>query len=199
MTIQLIPQRSTFNLPKDVSEFRFALSWCRDGGWGLSVRVKELRGMDLDLVVVPHTATGRVNGLFTPERSGPCDWLWHSHDEKNGGRTLWDESVLVDLDRVPDEVSMLTFAAVALKPGTSFNAVPRVTMDVYDTDGRPYVQSVTFLPDGLSDEPDESINTATVLKLVRAGEHWSAVRSDTLLAADTSDKVALAIALEETV
>lgn len=199
MSVVLNSNRATLNLEKETSPIRVALSWCRDGEWGISGRVKQLRGMNLDLVVSSHTSLGTVNGLFLPENSGDCDWLTHSYDEKRGGRAVWDESVVVDLHKSPAPVSMLTFAAAAVKPGTSFNAIPRVTVDVYDMESVHLAQSVTLLPDGLSDEPDETVNLASVIKLVRAGGFWSLVLSRSLHRFDTGDAVKLAMAMEETV
>ena len=43
MTLQLIPERPSCPVP--TGELRLAVSWCRNGGVGLSGRVKKLRGM----------------------------------------------------------------------------------------------------------------------------------------------------------
>lgn len=201
MAVELTPQRSTYNLPPELDSVRFALSWCRGANHDHSIagRVKKRMGMDLDLVVTPHSASGRVTGLFLPSSTAAAYWLWHSHDDKRGGRVAWDESVIVDLHQAPPEVGMLTFAAMALKPRTSFNAIPKVTLDVYDIESNRLASTTTLLPYSLSEDPDENVNGAAVLKLVRAGGGWSAIQSRTLFTADTKDLVKVAFAMEETV
>ena len=174
MTLQLIPERPSCPVP--TGELRLAVSWCRNGGVGLSGRVKKLRGMNLDLVVTAYGDVGDVVGMFAPTGVGGVvsDWVWIAHDEKRGGRTLWDESALVDLSLAPPVVSKLTASVVAHQPGTSFDRVPTASLDVYGPDGvGVLVQSEV----SLAVEDGEHLNVAVLLDLERRESGWTAVHN----------------------
>lgn len=171
MTIQLIPERPSRLVP--TGELRLAVSWCRDGGVGWSGRVKKLRGVNLDLVVTAYREDGAVVGMFAPLGLGgvASDWVWIAHDEKRGGRTLWDESAVVDLSMAPQVVSKLSVALVAHQPGTSFDRVPKATLDVYGPDDSGLlVQSVVPLS-----SDDAELNVAVLMDLERRENGWTAV------------------------
>lgn len=177
MTLQLIPERPSCAVP--AGELRFAVAWCRDGGVGLSGRVKKLRGMNLDLVVTAYREEGDVVGLFAPLGLGgvASDWVWIAHDEKRGGQPLWDESALVDLSLAPAVVSKLTIAVAAHQPGTSFDQIPKATLDVYGPDGvGVLVQSVVSLQPERPGPPPELFNVAVLLDVKRHEDGWVAVR-----------------------
>lgn len=172
--LQLIPERPSRTVP--TGEIRLAVSWCRNGGTGLSGRVKKMRGMNLDLVVTAYREETLV-GLFAPLGSGgvASDWVWIAHDEKRGGQPLWDESAVVDLSLAPPVVSKLSVALVAHQPGTSFDRVPKATLDVYGPDGvGVLVQSeAPLIPIGSS---EDHLNVAVLLDLERSKDGWTAVR-----------------------
>jgi hypothetical protein len=173
---QLIPERPSRRLP--AGEIRLAVSWCRDGGTGLSGRIKKLRGMNLDLVVTAYREEGEVIGLFAPLGLGgvASDWVWIAHDEKRGGQPLWDESALVDLSMAPPVVSKLSVSLVAHQVGTSFDRVPKAMLDVYGPGGvGVLVQSESPLTP-LGSGPEGTINVAVLMDLERGEGGWQAVR-----------------------
>jgi len=176
MVLQLIPQRPSRTVP--AGELRLAVSWCRNGGVGLSGRIKKLRGMNLDLVVTAYRQEGAVIGMFAPLGLGgvASDWVWIAHDEKRGGRTLWDESAVVDLSLAPSVVSKLSVAVVAHKPGTSFDGIPKARLDVYGpNDSEVLVQSEVPLDTSEEGFPG-NVNVAVLLDLERGKSGWTALR-----------------------
>jgi len=176
MTLQLIPERPSRAIP--TGELRLAVSWCRNGGSGLSGRIKKLRGVNLDLVVTTYREEGAVVGMFAPLGLGgvESDWVWIAHDEKRGGRALWDESALVDLSLAPPEVSKLSVALVAHQPGTSFDGVPKAQLDVYGPDGVGVLVQSEVPLDTAGDGFPGNVNVAVLLDLKRGPEGWTAVR-----------------------
>lgn len=176
MAIQLSPARTQFPLPSLSGSIRLAASWRRDGGTGVAGQFKKLRGMNLDLVLTGYRQEGDVVGLFHPG-SNESDWVWMAHDEKRGGRPVWDESALVDLDRAPAVVSRLTASVVAYQPGTSFDQVPLAKLDLYGPDSDLLIQSEMALCAREAGGFLERVNIAVMLDLERRkGGGWMAVR-----------------------
>jgi hypothetical protein len=177
MAIQLSPVRTSWPLPSGT--VRLAASWRRDGGAGLSGQIKKLRGMNLDLILTAYREDGQIAGLFGPVGLGGdvADWLWIAHDEKRGGRSLWDESALVDLSLAPTVVSKLTVAVVAHQPGTSFDQIPKAQLDLYGPESSDLlIQSEIQLCSGAGLLLDR-LNVAILMDLERRTDGgWTALR-----------------------
>ncbi|MFI6333479.1 TerD family protein [Streptomyces sp. NPDC050535] len=135
---------------------------------GLMGKIRQKVGTDLDLIAIAMQGADpvRLAGLDSPDPLGNGSLL-HSGDNQTGQGDGDDETVTVQLDRVPANITSIVFVAAAYKKGSSFQKARNISFKVYDATGGSSQQVADIWPSLLSAD-----NGCAVAKAMRAGGTW---------------------------
>ncbi|MFD5628421.1 TerD family protein [Streptomyces sp. NPDC127072] len=135
---------------------------------GLMGKIRQKVGTDLDLIAIAMQGADpvRLAGLDSPDPLGNGSLL-HSGDNQTGQGDGDDETVTVQFDRVPANITAIVFVAAAYKKGSSFQKARNISFKVYDATGGSSQQVADIWPSLLSAD-----NGCAVAKAMRAGATW---------------------------
>ncbi|MEO5950102.1 MAG: TerD family protein [Candidatus Saccharimonadales bacterium] len=106
-----------------VSKLTVGVGWDKSSGGkkGFAGMLSRAKGIDLDLAGLVYDNTGsgvRVCGFDTPDLFG--GGMHHTGDNKTGKGDGIDESMEIDLDRLPPNITGIVVTLNAFKKGVSF-------------------------------------------------------------------------------
>jgi len=136
---------------------------------GVIGKLRQKRGTDLDLIAIAMQGAEpvRLAGLDSLDPLGNGSLL-HSGDNQTGHGDGDDETVTVELGRIPGNITSIVFIAAAYKKGSSFEKARNVSFKIYDGTGGSTQQVADIWPSLLSSD-----NGCAVAKAVRAGNSWN--------------------------
>lgn len=153
-----------------VTHLTIGVSWDPTAGSAGGVVGKLMRkvGTDLDLIAIAMQGGEpvRMAGIDSLDPLGNRSLL-HSGDNQTGKGDGDDETVTVELDRVPANITSIVFVAAAYKRGSSFSRARNVSFKVYDATGGSSQQVADIWPSMLTDH-----NGCAVAKAMRVGSVW---------------------------
>lgn len=153
-----------------VTKLRVGLAWDTSTGMsgGFIGRLKERMGSDLDLIVIGANENNKAVRYVGLDNLDPMNGaIVHSGDNTTGKGDGDDESVDIDLAKVPAPIHFLHVVAAAMKVGSSFKRAKNVDFNVYDGSDGEYTLVAQAMP-----ELTSSKNIHQVLKLFRSGNTW---------------------------
>lgn len=157
-----------------VTKLTVGVGWDNTSGGkkGLRGRLAKMKGVDLDLACLVYDENGagvRICGFDSLNLFGGA--LVHTGDNRTGKGDGIDETIVVDLNRVQENVRSLVFTLNAFKEGVSFAQIAGADCHVLDSSTSPDNSLGMFsVP---IDDPNKS--TIVMAKVVRAGvnEPWN--------------------------
>ncbi|MGW1076679.1 TerD family protein [Streptomyces sp. NPDC002537] len=153
-----------------VTHLSIGVSWDPTAGssGGLMGKLRRKAGTDLDLIAVAMQGADpvRLAGLDSLDPMGNGS-LVHSGDNQTGHGDGDDETVTVEFDRVPSNVTAIVFIAAAYKKQSSFQKARNISFKVYDATGGSSQQVADIWPSLLTND-----NGCAVAKAVRVGAGW---------------------------
>lgn len=153
-----------------VTHLSIGVSWDATVGssGGLIGKLRQKVGSDLDLIAIAMQGADpvRLAGLDSLDPLGNGS-LVHSGDNQTGHGDGDDETVIVDLGRVPSNITSIVFIAAAYKKRSAFENARNVSFKVYDSTGGSSQQVAEIWPSLLTKD-----NGCAVAKAVRSGSSW---------------------------
>jgi stress response protein SCP2 len=153
-----------------VTHLAIGVSWDTTAGssGGVIGALRRKAGTDLDLIAIAMQGPDpvRLAGLDSLDPLGNGS-LVHSGDNQTGKGEGDDETVTVDLARVPANITAIVFVAAAYKKGSSFQKARNISFKVYDATGGSSTQVADIWPSLLSSD-----NGNAVAKAIRVGSGW---------------------------
>ena len=153
-----------------VTHLEIGASWDPTVGssGGIIGKLRQKAGTDLDLIAIAMQGQDpvRLAGLDSTDPLGNGS-LVHSGDNQTGKGEGDDETVTVDLARIPGNITSIVFVAAAYKKGSSFRKARNIAFKVYDATGGSTQQVAEIWPNLLSDH-----NGCAVAKAIREGGSW---------------------------
>lgn len=153
-----------------ITKLRVGLAWDTSTGMsgGFIGRLKERMGSDLDLIVIGANENNKAVRYVGLDNLDPMNGaIVHSGDNTTGKGDGDDESVDIDLAKIPAPIHFLHVVAAAMKVGSSFKRAKNVDFNVYDGSDGEYTLVAQAMP-----ELTSSKNIHQVLKLFRSGNTW---------------------------
>ncbi|WP_405014938.1 TerD family protein [Kitasatospora sp. NBC_01539] len=153
-----------------VTHLAVGVSWDPTAGssGGLMGKFRQKVGADLDLIAIAMQGQDpvRMAGLDSLDPLGNGS-LVHSGDNQTGHGDGDDETVTVDLARVPAHITAIVFVAAAYKKRSAFQNARNISFKVYDATGGSSQQVADIWPSLLTSD-----NGCAVAKAVRVGTGW---------------------------
>lgn len=153
-----------------ITKMRVGLAWDTSTGMsgGIIGRIKERFGSDLDLIVIGANENNKAVRYVGLDNLDPMNGaVVHSGDNTTGRGDGDDESVDIDLTKIPAPIHFLHIVAAAMKVGSSFKRAKNVDFNVYDGSDGEYSLVAQAMPELTSNK-----NIHQVLKLFRSGTTW---------------------------
>ncbi|MFJ9622809.1 TerD family protein [Streptomyces sp. NPDC101181] len=153
-----------------VTHLSIGVSWDPTVGssGGLMGKLRQKAGTDLDLIAIALQGPDpvRLAGLDSLDPLGNGS-LVHSGDNQTGHGDGDDETVTVELARVPTNITSIVFVAAAYKKRSAFKNARNISFKVYDATGGSTQQVADIWPSMLTDD-----NGCAVAKAIRDGAGW---------------------------
>lgn len=153
-----------------VTRLSIGVSWDPTVGssGGLMGKLRQKTGTDLDLIAIAMAGADpvRLAGLDSLDPLGNGS-LVHSGDNQTGKGDGDDETVTVEFERVPDNITSIVFVAAAYKKRSAFQNARNISFKVYDATGGSTQQVADIWPSLLTND-----NGCAVAKAVREGSAW---------------------------
>lgn len=103
------------------------------------------KDIDLDLALVLYR-DGQPKRIAIGHNMNPVNGVNHSGDNQTGQGDGDDETVELDLEKIPAWVTEWAVAVFAYKTGTNFDQAQNVSLNVYDASGRTPVLIDELMP-----------------------------------------------------
>ncbi|MER5861875.1 TerD family protein [Kitasatospora sp. NPDC002040] len=153
-----------------VTHLSIGVSWDPTAGssGGLMGKFRQKVGSDLDLIAIAMQGSEpvRLAGLDSLDPLGNGS-LIHSGDNQTGHGDGDDETVTVELSRVPANITSIVFIAAAYKKRSAFQNARNISFKVYDSTGGSSQQVADIWPSLLTND-----NGCAVAKAIRVGTGW---------------------------
>ena len=153
-----------------VTHLTIGVSWDPTVGssGGLMGKLRQKTGTDLDLIAIAMAGADpvRLAGLDSLDPLGNGS-LVHSGDNQTGKGDGDDETVTVEFQRVPDNITAIVFVAAAYKKRSAFQNARNISFKVYDATGGSVQQVADIWPSLLTND-----NGCAVAKAIRDGGSW---------------------------
>ncbi|MFG2648537.1 TerD family protein [Streptomyces sp. NPDC048436] len=153
-----------------VTRLSIGVSWDPTVGssGGVLGKLRQKAGTDLDLIAIAMAGADpvRLAGLDSLDPLGNGS-LVHSGDNQTGKGEGDDETVTVEFERVPDNITSIVFVAAAYKKRSAFQNARNISFKVYDATGGSTSQVADIWPSLLTND-----NGCAVAKAVREGSAW---------------------------
>ncbi|MEV2250767.1 TerD family protein [Streptomyces sp. NPDC050147] len=153
-----------------VTRLSIGVSWDPTVGssGGLMGKLRQKAGTDLDLIAIAMAGADpvRLAGLDSTDPLGNGS-LVHSGDNQTGKGDGDDETVTVEFERVPDNITSIVFVAAAYKKRSAFQNARNISFKVYDATGGSTQQVADIWPSLLTND-----NGCAVAKAIREGGSW---------------------------
>jgi stress response protein SCP2 len=153
-----------------VTHLSIGVSWDPTVGasGGLLGKMRQKAGTDLDLIAIAMQGAEpvRLAGLDSLDPLGNGS-LTHSGDNQTGRGDGDDETVNVELGRVPENITSIVFIAAAYKKRSAFQNARNISFKVYDATGGSVQQVADIWPSLLTND-----NGCAVAKAMRDGAGW---------------------------
>ncbi|MFF1692676.1 TerD family protein [Streptomyces sp. NPDC058257] len=153
-----------------VTHLTIGVSWDPTVGssGGLMGKLRQKTGTDLDLIAIAMAGADpvRLAGLDSLDPLGNGSLL-HSGDNQTGKGDGDDETVTVEFQRVPDNITSIVFVAAAYKKRSAFQNARNISFKVYDATGGSTQQVADIWPSLLTND-----NGCAVAKAMRDGGSW---------------------------
>ncbi|MEV0526163.1 MULTISPECIES: TerD family protein [unclassified Streptomyces] len=153
-----------------VTRLSIGVSWDPTVGssGGVLGKLRQKAGTDLDLIAIAMAGADpvRLAGLDSLDPLGNGS-LVHSGDNQTGKGDGDDETVTVEFERVPDNITSIVFVAAAYKKRSAFQNARNISFKVYDATGGSTQQVADIWPSLLTND-----NGCAVAKAVREGGAW---------------------------
>ncbi|GAA1897218.1 TerD family protein [Streptomyces durmitorensis] len=153
-----------------VTRLSIGVSWDPTVGssGGLMGKLRQKAGTDLDLIAIAMSGADpvRLAGLDSLDPLGNGS-LVHSGDNQTGKGDGDDETVTVEFERVPDNITSIVFVAAAYKKRSAFQNARNISFKVYDATGGSTQQVADIWPSLLTND-----NGCAVAKAIRDGATW---------------------------
>ncbi|MGW5734097.1 MULTISPECIES: TerD family protein [Streptomyces] len=153
-----------------VTRLSIGVSWDPTVGssGGLMGKLRQKAGTDLDLIAIAMSGADpvRLAGLDSLDPLGNGS-LVHSGDNQTGKGDGDDETVTVEFERVPDNITSIVFVAAAYKKRSAFQNARNISFKVYDATGGSTQQVADIWPSLLTND-----NGCAVAKAIREGSSW---------------------------
>lgn len=153
-----------------VTHLTIGASWDPTAGssGGVLGKLRQKVGTDLDLIAIAMQGEDpvRLAGLDSLDPLGNRS-LVHSGDNQSGRGDGDDETVTVEFDRVPSNITSIVFVAAAYKRGSAFHKARNISFKVYDATGGSSQQVADIWPSLLTDD-----NGCAVAKAMRVSTGW---------------------------
>ncbi|WP_367046077.1 TerD family protein [Streptomyces sp. Je 1-332] len=153
-----------------VTRLSIGVSWDPTVGssGGLMGKLRQKAGTDLDLIAIAMAGADpvRLAGLDSLDPLGNGS-LVHSGDNQTGKGDGDDETVTVEFDRVPENITAIVFVAAAYKKRSAFQNARNISFKVYDATGGSTQQVADIWPSLLTND-----NGCAVAKAIRDGGSW---------------------------
>ncbi|QJD49766.1 tellurium resistance protein D family protein [Streptomyces phage ClubPenguin] len=141
--------RKNVNSPLDgISTLVFGAAWDRktkkQAGWARKLAVKTggkvnvgggEKDIDLDAALILYR-DGQPKRIAIGHNMTPVPGVTHSGDNQTGEGDGDDETITLELDKIPAWVTEWAVAVFAYKLGTNFDQAQNVSLNVYDGTGR---------------------------------------------------------------
>lgn len=153
-------------IPTGLTGFTFGVGWDVSGGTSKSFigKLKAARGVDLDASVIATDAGGQpLNCAFFNNTRPFSGALNHTGDNRTGRGDGPDESIVVDLTRMPDDVVHLACVLGSYK-GVDFTKVNNIECDILDPTGAQITKILVPIIPGN--------NAAVIAPVSRTGAEW---------------------------
>ncbi|MGW7073137.1 TerD family protein [Streptomyces sp. NPDC054855] len=153
-----------------VTRLSIGVSWDPTVGssGGVLGKLRQKAGTDLDLIAIAMAGADpvRLAGLDSLDPLGNGS-LVHSGDNQTGKGDGDDETVTVEFERVPDNITSIVFVAAAYKKRSAFQNARNISFKVYDATGGSTQQVADIWPSLLTND-----NGCAVAKAVREAGAW---------------------------
>ncbi|MER5253404.1 MULTISPECIES: TerD family protein [unclassified Streptomyces] len=153
-----------------VTRLSIGVSWDPTVGssGGVLGKLRQKAGTDLDLIAIAMAGADpvRLAGLDSLDPLGNGS-LVHSGDNQTGKGDGDDETVTVEFERVPDNITSIVFVAAAYKKRSAFQNARNISFKVYDATGGSTQQVADIWPSLLTND-----NGCAVAKAIREGGAW---------------------------
>lgn len=153
-----------------VTRLTIGVSWDPTVGssGGLMGKLRQKAGTDLDLIAIAMSGADpvRLAGLDSLDPLGNGS-LVHSGDNQTGKGDGDDETVTVEFERVPDNITSIVFVAAAYKKRSAFQNARNISFKVYDATGGSAQQVADIWPSLVTND-----NGCAVAKTIRDGGSW---------------------------
>ncbi|MGW6025387.1 TerD family protein [Streptomyces sp. NPDC055099] len=153
-----------------VTRLSIGVSWDPTVGssGGVLGKLRQKAGTDLDLIAIAMAGADpvRLAGLDSLDPLGNGS-LVHSGDNQTGKGDGDDETVTVEFERVPENITSIVFVAAAYKKRSAFQNARNISFKVYDATGGSTQQVADIWPSLLTND-----NGCAVAKAVREGGAW---------------------------
>lgn len=153
-----------------VTRLTIGVSWDPTVGssGGLMGKLRQKTGTDLDLIAIAMAGADpvRLAGLDSLDPLGNGS-LVHSGDNQTGKGDGDDETVTVEFERVPSNITSIVFVAAAYKKRSAFQNARNISFKVYDATGGSIQQVADIWPSLVTND-----NGCAVAKAMRDGAGW---------------------------
>ncbi|WP_431982264.1 TerD family protein [Streptomyces qinglanensis] len=153
-----------------VTHLSIGASWDPTAGssGGVLGKIRRKAGTDLDLIAIAMQGPDpvRIAGLDSLDPLGNGSLL-HTGDNQTGHGDGDDETVTVEFERIPSNITSIVFVAAAYKRGSAFQRARNISFKVYDATGGSSQQVADIWPSLLTDD-----NACAVAKAMRVGTGW---------------------------
>ena len=153
-----------------VTHLSIGVSWDPTAGssGGMLGKLRQRMGTDLDLIAIAMQGADpvRLAGLDSLDPMGNGS-LIHSGDNQTGRGEGDDETVTVELARIPPNITSIVFIAAAYKKRSAFQNARNISFKVYDATGGSSQQVADIWPSLLTND-----NGCAVAKAYRVGAGW---------------------------
>ncbi|CAL9638954.1 TerD family protein [Streptomyces albus] len=153
-----------------VTHLSIGVSWDPTAGssGGVLGKLRRKAGTDLDLIAIAMQGPDpvRLAGLDSLDPMGNRS-LVHSGDNQTGHGDGDDETVTVEFDKLPSNITSIVFVAAAYKKGSAFNKARNISFKVYDATGGSSQQVADIWPSLLTSD-----NGCAIAKATRTGGGW---------------------------
>lgn len=153
-----------------VTRLTIGVSWDPTVGssGGLMGKLRQKAGTDLDLIAIAMAGADpvRLAGLDSLDPLGNGS-LVHSGDNQTGKGDGDDETVTVEFERVPSNITSIVFVAAAYKKRSAFQNARNISFKVYDATGGSVQQVADIWPSLVTND-----NGCAVAKAMRDGASW---------------------------
>ena len=153
-----------------VTHLEIGASWDPTVGssGGIIGKLRQKIGTDLDLIgiAMQGEAPVRFAGLDSLDPMGNGS-LIHSGDNQTGKGTGDDETLSLDLARIPSNITSILIVAAAYKKGSSFTKARNISFKVYDATGGSAQQVADIWPSLL-----DTGNGVKIAEVSRVGDQW---------------------------